>query len=167
MLEEITALVMDVDGVLTDGGIIYSSSGSDVKEFNVRDGAGLKYWQRAGHKAALLSGRESATVERRAAELGIEVVMQGAKQKIPAFEKILAKLGCTAKEVAYIGDDLPDLPVMRRAGFAVAVADAAPEVGDAADYVTKAPGGRGAVREVIEHILRAQGRWKDIMARYE
>ena len=166
MLEKITALVTYVDGVLTDGRIIYDSSGSDIKEFNVRDGAGLKYWQRVGYRAAILTGRESATVERRAGELGIEIVEQNAKQKAAAFEKILSRLGCDAKEVAYVGDDLPDLPVMRQVGFAAAVADAVPEVREAADYVTKAAGGAGAVREVVEHILKAQGRWQEILSRY-
>jgi 3-deoxy-D-manno-octulosonate 8-phosphate phosphatase (KDO 8-P phosphatase) len=159
-------LICDVDGVLTDGRVIFDAAGVESKEFHVRDGAGLKYWIRAGHQAALLTGRESTVVARRAAELGITLVEQGALDKLPALGRLLAAAGCTAAEAAYVGDDLPDLPAMRAVGFSAAVADATEEVLEAADYVTTARGGAGAVREVVELILKAQGRWTGILARY-
>ena len=165
-LSRIRLLISDVDGVLTDGRLIFDAAGVESKEFHVRDGAGLKYWIRAGHRAALLTGRESTVVARRAAELGIDLVEQGATDKLPALGRLLAAAGCAAAETAYLGDDLPDLPVLRAVGFAVAVADATEEVRAAADYVTAARGGWGAVREVVELILKAQGRWDGIMARY-
>ena len=165
-LAAVRMLVCDVDGVLTDGRIIYDTAGAETKQFHVRDGSGLKYWLRAGRQAALLSGRSCEATERRAAELGITILEQGAKDKWPAMERILEAAGCGAHEAAYVGDDLPDLPVMHRVGFPVAVADAAAEVRAAADYVTQTPGGRGAVREVVELILKAQGRWQTITERY-
>lgn len=165
-LKRIRLLITDVDGVLTDGRIIYDSAGAESKAFHVRDGSGLKYWLRAGHQAAFLTGRQSAVVDRRAEELGIALVEQGARDKVPALERILAAAGCGDDEAAYLGDDLPDLPVFGRVGFRVAVADAVAELREAADYVTKLAGGRGAVRETIEMILRAQGRWAKIMERY-
>jgi 3-deoxy-D-manno-octulosonate 8-phosphate phosphatase (KDO 8-P phosphatase) len=166
-LKAIRLLICDVDGVLTDGGIIYGTDGLEIKKFHVRDGSGLKFWIRAGHQAAVLSGRESPVVERRAAELGIRLVEQGAKEKLPALERILAAADCPAAEAAYIGDDLPDLPVFHKVGLRVAVADAVAELRREADLVTRAAGGRGAVRELIELLLKAQGRWSGIMARYE
>lgn len=165
-LAKIRLLVCDVDGVLTDGRIILDSTGAETKQFHVRDGSGLKYWRRAGRQAAFLSGRESPVVLRRAAELGVRLVEQGAKDKLPALRRLLKAARCTAQETAYIGDDLPDLPIFWRVGFRAAVADAVAEVREAADYVTRAAGGRGAVREVVELILKAQGRWPRILARY-
>ncbi len=159
-------LILDIDGVMTDGSIVYSSSGEEWKAFNVKDGAGIKYWHRAGHAAGIISGRESPAVLRRAKELGIMLVEMNAKQKAPALERLLAATGVKPEEAAMIGDDLPDLPVMRRVGLAVAVADAVEEVKEAADFVTTKEGGKGAVREVIEYILKAQGRWEGIMERY-
>ena len=134
-------LLLDVDGVLTDGLVVYADDGTEVKRFHVRDGSGLKFWRDAGKRAAVLSGRTSAAVTRRAAELGLAPVVQGQSDKLPAFERILADLGLSADEVCAVGDDLPDLPVLRRAGLAVAVADACAELRAAADYVTAAPGG--------------------------
>ncbi len=166
-LQPITTLILDVDGVMTDGSIIYPSSGEEVKAFNVRDGSGLKYWTRSGGKSAIISGRTSPAVERRAEELGFNAVELLAKDKLPALQRVLAKLGVTPQECAYLGDDLPDLPPMRRVGLPLAVADAAPEVRAAAAAITLLPGGRGAVREVIEAILQAQGKWAAILARYE
>lgn len=165
-LKRIRLLVTDVDGVLTDGRITYDSNGAESKSFHVRDGSGLKYWLRAGHQAAFLTGRQSAVVDRRAAELGIVLVEQGAKDKRPALARILAAAGCGGDETAYVGDDLPDLPVFAAVAYRVAVADAVAELRAAADYVTKTPGGQGAVREVIELILRTQGRWATILERY-
>lgn len=159
-------LVLDVDGVMTDGSIIYGSNDDEWKSFNVKDGAGLKYWERVGHRAGIVTGRTSPVVIRRAEELGIELVEMGAKIKLPVFEKMIADAGCTLEETAVIGDDLPDLPLIVRAGLGVAVADAVDEVRDAADLVTDKKGGRGAVREVVELILKTQGRWDSIMERY-
>ena len=163
----IQLLLLDVDGVLTDGGITYTDDGQEIKRFHVRDGAGLKAWQRAGHQLAIVSGRRSRAVERRAAELGITLLYQGQAEKRPAFEEILATTGLAADRVAAIGDDLPDLPILRRAGLALAVADACPEARDIADHVTVLPGGAGAVREAVEWLLRLQGKWATILEEYQ
>ena len=165
-LDAIRAVICDVDGVLTDGTIYLGGDGQELKGFNASDGAGIKYLQRSGIAVALLTGRESGAVTRRAAELGIDHVRQGAKRKEPAFDELLAALGITDAEACYIGDDLVDVPVLRRAGLAVAVADARPEVLAIADLVTATPGGRGAVRELAEHLLKAQGKWADVIGRY-
>ncbi len=159
-------LVLDVDGVLTDGSIGYDSEGRETKVFNVKDGAGLKYWTRAGHRAGIITGRSSPMVLRRARELDIELVEMDAKDKLPSYRRMLAAAGLAEAETAVIGDDLPDLPLIVRAGLGVAVADAVQEVRDGADLTTMKEGGRGAVREVIEFILRAQNRWDGIMRRY-
>jgi 3-deoxy-D-manno-octulosonate 8-phosphate phosphatase (KDO 8-P phosphatase) len=159
----IELLVVDVDGVLTDGSVVYTDNGVEVKAFHVRDGSGLKLWRLAGKTAALISGRTSRAVEVRAAELGIAPVVQGAADKLPAFRTLLGAAERRPEEVCYLGDDVPDLPVLRACGLAVAVADACAEVRAAAHYVTRAPGGRGAVREVIELILRCQGRWRGLV----
>jgi 3-deoxy-D-manno-octulosonate 8-phosphate phosphatase (KDO 8-P phosphatase) len=161
----ITLLLVDVDGVLTDGSIMYAGGEVEVKAFHVRDGSGLKIWQQQGKRAALISGRRSAAVERRAAELGLTPVVQGVADKLAAFRQLLADTGRSAEEVCAIGDDLPDLPVLCRAGLAIAVADACPEVRQAAQHVTRAPGGRGAVREAIELILHCQGAWQGVVER--
>ena len=163
---KVKLVIFDVDGVLTDGRITIGHDGREIKTFHVHDGAGIKYLLRAGLRVALLSGRSSAATEHRARELGIEEVRQGAKQKLPAFEELLRKHRLKREEVCYVGDDLPDLPVMREAGFAVAVAGAREEVLEAADYVTGLPGGEGAARELAELILRAQDKWGAIMSRY-
>jgi len=165
-LKDIVLLVLDVDGVLTDGRIVLDEAGREIKAFHVRDGSGMKYWKRAGGRLAMISGRGSPAVRRRAEELDVDAVRLDAKDKLPAFESVLAELGVTAEQAAVVGDDLPDLPVMRRAGFAVAVADAAEEVRAAADHVTAAAGGAGGVREIIELILKETGRWQTILARY-
>lgn len=165
-IHPLRVLILDVDGVLTDGGIQYSTNGEELKTFHVRDGSGIKYWSRAGHRTALLSGRESTVVKRRADELGISPVKMGAKVKLPAFEEILAELQVQAHECAYMGDDLPDIPVMRKVGLAIAVADAVSEVREISAAVTERPGGRGAVREVIETLLKVQGRWGGVLERY-
>jgi 3-deoxy-D-manno-octulosonate 8-phosphate phosphatase (KDO 8-P phosphatase) len=165
-LVKIQMLVLDVDGVLTDGTLIMNSDGSESKFFNSLDGHGLRMWQRAGHKVALISGRASEPTQRRAAQLGIEHVFEDCHYKLPVFEKLLEHLGLAPDQVAYIGDDLPDLPPMRNAGFAIAVANAVDEVKQHADYVTTHPGGSGAVREVVEHILKSTGKWQELMKRY-
>jgi 3-deoxy-D-manno-octulosonate 8-phosphate phosphatase (KDO 8-P phosphatase) len=161
----IKLLVLDVDGVLTDGSIVYAGAEVEVKSFHVRDGSALKVWQQEGKQAAVISGRRCAAVERRAAELGMTPVLQGVGDKLAAFHQVLAATGRTPEEVCVLGDDLPDLPVLRRAGLAMAVADACPEVRQLAHHVTCAPGGRGAVREAIELMLRCQGSWQRLVER--
>jgi 3-deoxy-D-manno-octulosonate 8-phosphate phosphatase (KDO 8-P phosphatase) len=162
----IELLLLDVDGVLTDGSVIYADDGSELKRFHVRDGSGLKLWRLAGKRAAIVSGRKSAAVERRAAELGISPVIQGRDDKLAAFAEVLAATGLRAEQVCAVGDDLPDVPVLRRCGLSVAVADACAEARAAASCVTAAPGGRGAVREAVEWLLELQGRWDEVVARY-
>jgi 3-deoxy-D-manno-octulosonate 8-phosphate phosphatase (KDO 8-P phosphatase) len=162
----IELLLLDVDGVLTDGGIYIDADGRDLKRFHVADGSGIKYFQRVGREVALLSGRSSPAVTARAAELGIARVFQNAKAKEPVYERILADAGLADSQVAVMGDDLPDLPLLRRAGLAIAPANAAEPVRAAADVVTAAGGGRGAVREAVEMLLKSAGLWDRIMARY-
>src|SRR5207249_1735200 len=162
----IEMLVLDVDGVLTDGCIRYTDQGAEIKAFHVRDGSGLKLWTTLGKKAGIITGRRSVIVQRRADELGIQAVVQGADDKKAALVQMLKSLGVTPEQACAIGDDIVDLPILRTCGLAVAVADACLEAKEDADYVTKAVGGRGAVREVIEWILRAQGRWAEAIARY-
>jgi 3-deoxy-D-manno-octulosonate 8-phosphate phosphatase (KDO 8-P phosphatase) len=164
--EGIRAVILDVDGVLTDGRIFLRDDGSETKCFHAWDGAGIKYLLRSGIQVAFLSGRESEAVRHRARELGVAHVRQGAKDKLPAYESLLADLGLSDAEVCYVGDDLPDIPVMRRVGLSVAVADAREEVRALAHYVTHASGGQGAVREVAERLLKAAGKWAAILARY-
>lgn len=165
-IRAVRLLVLDVDGVLTDGRIIYTDSGVEVKAFDVKDGHGVKLLARGGVDTALVTARTSRVVEVRAENLGIGLVYQGMLDKRKAFDDILEKTGLEPRELAYVGDDLVDLPVMRRVGFSATVADAVAEVRDGADYVATRPGGRGAVREVCELILRVQGRWDEVMARY-
>lgn len=163
----IELLLLDVDGVLTDGGIVYADNGVEIKRFHVRDGTGLKLWRMAGKRVAIVSGRSSATVEVRAAELGISPVLQGRSEKLPAFEAVLTETGLRADQVCAVGDDLPDLPVLLRAGLAVAVADACPEVREAAHHVTAVPGGHGAARDAIEWLLKLQGAWAGLIAKFK
>jgi 3-deoxy-D-manno-octulosonate 8-phosphate phosphatase (KDO 8-P phosphatase) len=161
----IELLLLDVDGVLTDGCIVYGDNDAELKSFHVRDGSGLKFWHLAGNKAAIISGRTSPVVEKRAAELEVALVVQGAPDKLAAYRQVLAATGLDRNQVCFIGDDVPDLPVLRDCRLAVAVADACPEVRAAAHYLTRAAGGLGAVREVVELILRCQGKWRAIVGR--
>lgn len=160
----IELLIADVDGVLTDGVIALDSHGAEIKRFHVRDGLGYALWHRAGKRSAILSGRRAEAVERRAAELSIAHVLQGHDAKAGPFRDLLARLGLEPRQVCYIGDDLPDLPVLRAVGLAACPADAVAEVRDVAHLVTDARGGRGAVREVIEVILKTQGAWDAVTA---
>lgn len=162
----IDMLVLDVDGVLTDGSIVYSDSGEELKRFHVRDGSGLKIWHWLGKRSAVISGRTSPVVVVRAVELGSAPVVQGAADKLPAYQQLLAECGLASERVCSVGDDLPDVPLLKRSGLAVAVADACPEARAAAHYVTRAPGGRGAVREVVELLLRSQGQWPKVLERF-
>ena len=165
-LAAITLLVLDVDGVLTDGHLTVYGDGTESKDFHTHDGHGIRLWQRAGLKVALISGRQSEPTARRAAQLEIAHVFQDCHFKRPTLEELLAALDLAPEQVAYMGDDLPDLPVIRFVGFGVAVANAVAEVKAEADYVTTCRGGEGAVREVIELILKASGRWAALMERY-
>ncbi len=164
--KKIRLLLLDVDGVLTDGSIIYDGKGEEFKSFNVRDGAAIKWLQGAGLEVAVLSGRNSPPVLVRTKELGIEKVIQGQILKLPAFEKFLAETKCRPEEIAFIGDDLHDLPVLRRVGLSACPADAVEEAKNVSDYICKAEGGRGAVREVAELILKAQKKWNELMRKY-
>lgn len=166
LCQPIELILSDVDGVLTDGGIIFDNQGIETKQFHIRDGLGIKLWQRAGHRFGLITGRSSHIVKVRAAELGIEIVRQTAEEKLSATCEIVEQLGLELKQVCYIGDDLPDLSAVRAAGLGVAVADAAAEVRAAARYTTLLPGGRGAVRETVELILKSQQRWENLVQRY-
>jgi 3-deoxy-D-manno-octulosonate 8-phosphate phosphatase (KDO 8-P phosphatase) len=164
--KHIKLLLMDCDGVLTDGQLELLDNGDEQKTFHARDGQGISLFHRAGWKTGIISGRTSSAVERRAQDLKMAYVRQHARDKIPALEEILAAAKVAPDECAYIGDDVGDIPVMRRVGFAVAVADAVEETKQAAHYVTKLKGGRGAVREVTDLILKAQGRWEELMKQY-
>ena len=155
----IKLLLMDCDGVLTDGRIWIFENGEEQKGFHTRDGLGIDLWHRAGLRSGIISGRTSSAVETRARTLGMSFIVQGHENKVKAFADTLAQAGVTNAEVAYIGDDLNDVPLMMQSGLGVAVADAALETRERAHYVTKALGGFGAVREVVELILRSQGRW--------
>ncbi|MBI3405787.1 MAG: HAD hydrolase family protein [Acidobacteria bacterium] len=154
---------MDVDGVLTDGHIYLQSfpdgTAVEMKAFSAYDGAGLKIAAAAGLRTGIITGRESAATTRRAGEVGMEFVYQNCQEKLPAYKEILSRSGLKGSEVAYIGDDLPDLPILSRVGLAIAVQNAVPEVKKASHHVTRQRGGEGAVREVIEGILMAQGKW--------
>ncbi|MFZ3072003.1 MAG: HAD-IIIA family hydrolase [Thermodesulfobacteriota bacterium] len=165
-IKRIKLLVMDCDGVLTDGGIIYDCEGREIKVFNVRDGHGIKLLKRAGLDCAVITARSSEALKKRCAELSITMLYQGALDKRAAYEDILARTGFRAEETAFVGDDLVDIPVMRRAGFAVSVRDGVKEVKKAAHYRTECCGGRGAIREVIEILLKTQGKWGDILKGY-
>jgi 3-deoxy-D-manno-octulosonate 8-phosphate phosphatase (KDO 8-P phosphatase) len=166
-LKRIKLLILDVDGVMTDGRIIMDDEGHEIKNFNVRDGHGLKILQRYGIKVAILTGRQSKVVEHRAKDLEIKDVYQKVFNKKEVFEKILKKHKLSPNEAAFIGDDIVDIPVLRRVGFSIAVADAADVVKKSVDYVAKNRGGRGAIREVCEMILQAQDKWKEIASKYE
>ena len=159
-------LLMDCDGVLTDGRLWLLPDGDEQKSFNVRDGLGLELWHRAGLKSGIISGRSSSFVERRARELNMDFVRQGAENKLQNFEELLTLADVEESEVAFVGDDLNDIPLMRRSEFAVAVRDAAAETRAAAHYITESAGGCGAIREVIEVILKAQGRWAELTEKY-
>jgi 3-deoxy-D-manno-octulosonate 8-phosphate phosphatase (KDO 8-P phosphatase) len=165
-VKKIRLMVFDVDGVLTDGSIIYLDNGVEMKIFDVQDGHGLKLLVRSGIEVAFLSGRYSKVTEKRAEEIGVRYVYQNIKRKLEAYEDIVNRLGFQAHEIGYVGDDLIDIPVMRRVGWAVTVPNASVHVFPYAHYVTKKPGGRGACREICEIILQVKGLWKEVTSRY-
>jgi 3-deoxy-D-manno-octulosonate 8-phosphate phosphatase (KDO 8-P phosphatase) len=166
---KIRVFLMDVDGTLTPGTVCLQAfpdgSVAELKIFNAQDGAGLKLASIMGIRTGVITGRNTPAVAQRASEMAMEFVIQGQARKVEAYKGIVARTGVAADEVAYLGDDLPDLPLLEMAGLAVAVGDAVPEVKRAAHYVTRAGGGRGAAREVVELILKSQGRWKEAIPR--
>jgi YrbI family 3-deoxy-D-manno-octulosonate 8-phosphate phosphatase len=164
--QSIRLILSDVDGVLTDGRIDIDNEGVETKRFHVRDGMGIRLWQKAGYRFGLITLRSSQIVKLRVAELGIDIVRQGIENKQTAMRQVAAELRLTPAEVCYIGDDLPDLSVTRSVGLGVAVADACEELRKVAHYVTTQPGGAGAVRETVELILKSQRRWEDLIQAY-
>jgi len=163
---KITAIVLDVDGVLTDGSIGYGGTSDEIKFFNVRDGHGIKLAQRAGLRVGILSGRQSAANRTRAEELKLDFLYENIKDKDAGFTRLLEEQNLTAQECMYVGDDVVDARPMSRCGFAVAVGDAVTELDAVCDLRTQANGGRGAVREAIEFLLKEQGKWEQLMQRY-
>lgn len=159
----IRMILSDVDGVLTDGSIVIDNAGVESKSFSVRDGYAIKLWLKAGFEFGLLTARNSQVVKLRAAELGIQMVRQGYSEKLTAAKEMMAQAKVEPSEVCYIGDDLPDLAVMYEVGLSATVADGATEVKQAARWVMQASGGRGAVRELIERLLKAKSRWEDFI----
>jgi 3-deoxy-D-manno-octulosonate 8-phosphate phosphatase (KDO 8-P phosphatase) len=166
-LKHIRLLLLDVDGVMTDGRIIYDGNGLETKCFNVKDGHGIKMLQRHGIEVGIITGRTSVVVDFRARELGIALLYQGALKKLECYEDVKLKTGLEDSQIAYMGDDVIDVPVMRRVGFSAAPPDALPEVLAVADFVSASGGGKGAVREVCDLILKGRGAWSEIVARYE
>jgi YrbI family 3-deoxy-D-manno-octulosonate 8-phosphate phosphatase len=164
--QPVELILSDVDGVLTDGRIVLDNQGIESKVFHIRDGLGIRLWQRAGYRFGVISQRSSHSVKMRAAELGIELIRQGIADKLGTAKQILAESGLKWRQVCYLGDDLPDLPLVRAVGLGVAVGDGCVELRQAAHHVTTAAGGAGAVRETVELILRAQHRWDDVIQTY-
>jgi 3-deoxy-D-manno-octulosonate 8-phosphate phosphatase (KDO 8-P phosphatase) len=159
-------LILDIDGVLTDGRVVYDDTGRELKFFDVKDGHGMKLLMRAGYEIVLLSGRQSEANRIRARELGVNQLIENAKVKLPVLEQILADKGLAPEEVAFMGDDLIDLPPMRVVGLALAPADAWDPVKQAAHWIAHRPGGHGAVREACEFLLQSSGKWEEVTARY-
>lgn len=166
-IRSIRLLILDVDGVLTDGRIIMDDTGREIKNFDVRDGHGLKVLMRFGIAVVLLTGRRSSVVEHRARDLGIDEVHQGIFDKAGMLDEILQKRNLQSSHCAFIGDDIVDIPILKKVGLSVAVADATEDVKRVVDYTTTKQGGRGAVRELCEMILKGQGKWEEVARRYE
>lgn len=166
-LKQIKLLLLDVDGVMTDGGIIYDGHGVETKRFNVKDGHGIKMLQRYGIEVGIITGRTSIVVDNRAKELGISIVHQGALKKIEHYQTIKEATGLQDHQIAYMGDDIIDVPVLKRVGFSAAPADAVDDVLSRVDYISKLNGGAGAVRDLCDHILKACGFWDDVVSRYD
>jgi len=162
----VTTLVLDVDGVLSDGRIIYDEFGDELKFFDVQDGSGLFLWRRAGLRSAIITARKARFIARRAKELKVDWLAQRALQKLPVYEELLRRWRLLPEQVCAVGDDLMDLPILRRVGFAVAVPNAVEEIKSGCHYVTRRAGGRGAVREVIDLILKAKGLWEAVTRPY-
>jgi 3-deoxy-D-manno-octulosonate 8-phosphate phosphatase (KDO 8-P phosphatase) len=165
-LKSIKLLLLDVDGVLTDGGIVYNDNGTETKVFDVKDGLGIKLLMEADIQLGIITGRRSNALFNRCKDLGIELIYDGVANKVDALDRVLERTGFSAEEVACIGDDLPDLALMRHAGLSIAVADAHASLRETADMITSARGGHGAVREACEAILKAKGLWESILERF-
>lgn len=163
---DVRLLVLDVDGVLTDGGLYYGPNEVEIKRFDIKDGFALRAAQRVGLRVAILTARTSHALAKRVAELEIEHVLQGSPDKARDVRRLATATGFDLRQTAFLGDDLPDLPAMNLVGYPIAVADAAPEIRDMAALTTDRPGGHGAVREAIEHLLRAQGKWTKAIEPY-
>lgn len=166
-LENINLLLMDVDGVLTDGSILYTGTDAQTMAFSVKDGVGIRMLQRAGIVTGVVTGRKSDALSRRVTELGINMCFDGVSDKALLLEQILDKTGCSAEETAFIADDLPDMAIMRKVGVAIAVADASADIKSCAEIITTLPGGKGAVREVCDAILKAKNLWADALQHWE
>ena len=160
-------LCLDVDGVMTDGSIMLDDNAVETKRFHVRDGTGMRVWSRVGYQLAIITGRSGQALVHRARELEVKHVFQGVKNKAECFRDLLASLGLDASEAAMLGDDLPDLPLLKICGYPMAVSDAVHEVRQVAAFTTSLPGGSGAVREAIEHLLVARGQWKEAVALFD
>ncbi len=165
-LKKIKLLLLDVDGILTDGSIMYTGNGEEIKTFNAKDGLGIKLLINAGIKVGIITGRKSKALTSRCEDLGIDLVFDGIQNKINALETILKQTAITPEETAFAGDDLPDLPVMKRVGLSMTVPDASSHVIDRADFVTAFKGGHGAVREICEDILKAKNLWEKTLAEF-
>jgi len=165
-MAQIRLLLLDVDGVLSDGRIVYDAHGTEIKTFDVKDGHGIKMLQKAGIEVGIISGRTSKVVNIRAKELGIDILYQGIADKALPYAEIVAQRNLRDEEIAYVGDDVVDLPILRRVGFAVATADAVDDILPYVHYVTNRCGGRGAVREICDLILKARGDWQRVMGGY-
>jgi 3-deoxy-D-manno-octulosonate 8-phosphate phosphatase (KDO 8-P phosphatase) len=161
--QNIRLLILDVDGVLTDGTILIDDDGRQSRRFHIQDGLGLALWRAVGRQAAILTSKKSMAVEARAKMLGIQILEQGAEDKLPGLDRILSAAKTDAAHAAYIGDDLLDAPVMRRVGYPITVPDAAPELRGLARYITKRPGGSGAVRDAVEHLLGRESLWSEAL----
>jgi len=166
-LKRTKLLLLDVDGVLTDGSIIYNDNGTETKIFNVKDGLGIRLLMEAGIKVGIVTGRTSKALYHRCTNLGISLVFDGIHEKTSVLELILKKTGLLSEEIAFVGDDLIDLPLLRRVGLSIAVADAHETVIEHADMITSAKGGAGTVREICEAILKAQGLWNKILENFQ
>ncbi len=165
-VERVKLLVLDVDGVLTDGRIVFAEYGDELKFFDVQDGAGLVFWSRMGLKSAIITARSSRLMRRRAKEMRVDVLVQGRLMKLPVYEQLLKRFRVKDEQVCAIGDDLMEVPILRRVGLAVAVPNAVEDLKRSCHYVTHRAGGKGAVREVIELILKAQGLWDRVTQLY-
>lgn len=163
---QIRLLALDVDGVMTDGSIVLTGSGDEIKSFDVRDGFGLRCWTHHGFAAAAITGRATTAVENRCRDLGFRIVLQGERDKGPAFDRMLRATGFTAAETAAMGDDVPDLPMLLAAALATCPADAAQAVRERVDWIAPNPGGKGAVRALVEMLLEAKGLWSQTIDHY-
>ena len=164
--KKIKLILLDVDGVLTDGSIIFGESNQELKVFNIKDGLGIKLAQAGGIEIGIITGRTSEAVKKRADELAIKILYQGQRDKVKVYEQIKNDLGLKDDQIAYVGDDLSDLKLLQKVGFSITVNDACDEVKAEVDYIIKCPGGKGAVREVIELILKSQGKWQGLIQKY-